>query len=185
MSLNICLVHYPVRDKLGHIVNTSITNFDVHDIARAARTYGVSRYYIVAPVDSQRDFVQRVMTHWSEGPGQDLNVTRKEALEIVRLVRDLNEAAEDLAAGGADPVFVATSARPLPNAISFEAMRARIDAQPDTPFCLVLGTGYGLDAAVLAEMDLMLPPLAGPTDWNHLSVRSACSIMLDRLRGVK
>lgn len=184
MPLNVALVHFPVRDKFGHIVNTSITNFDIHDIARASRTYGVHRYYLVAPVDSQREFVGRVIAHWSEGPGMDLNITRKEALEIVRLVRDLNEVAEAMAADSSEePVFVATSARPLPNCISYEALRERIDSEPQTQFCIVLGTGYGLDNAVVAEMDLMLPPLSGPGDWNHLSVRSACSIILDRLRG--
>lgn len=183
MPLNIALVHYPVRDKLGRIVNTSITNFDIHDIARASRTYGVAHYFVVAPVASQRDFVQRVISHWSEGPGLELNITRKEALEIVRLVRDLNEVADALAEESRNVVFVATSARRLPNCIEFSELRERIETMPDTQFCVVLGTGYGLDTAVVEEMDLMLPPLCGPGEWNHLSVRSACSVILDRLRG--
>ncbi len=185
MSLNIALVHYPVRDKFGRVVNTSITNFDIHDLARAARTYGVERYYLVAPVDSQRDFVQRVISHWSEGPGQDLNITRKEALEIVRLVRDLNEVAEDLSQEtGSEPLFVATSAKQLPICTSYADLRRRIENEPDTHFCILFGTGYGLDTSVISEIDLMLPPILGPTTWNHLSVRSACSVILDRLRGL-
>ncbi|MCX7015523.1 MAG: RNA methyltransferase [Candidatus Sumerlaeota bacterium] len=184
MGLSIALIHFPVRNRLGKVVNTAITNFDIHDLARAARTFGVERYYIVAPVESQRDFVRRVMNHWFEGPGAELNITRKEALALVRLVRDINEIAEDLREEtGGEPIFVATSARQLPNCIGYEALRRRIDTEPRRAFCLVFGTGYGLDEAVTSEVDLTLGPICGPTDWNHLSVRSAVSIILDRLRG--
>ena len=184
MGLAIALIHFPVRNRLGRVVNTAITNFDIHDLARAARTYGLERYYIVAPVASQRDFVRRVMAHWSEGPGAEMNITRKEALQLVRLVRDINEVHDNLAEEtGRTPIFVATSARPLPNSISYAELRRRIETQPQNEFCVLFGTGYGLDDAVTSEVDLMLAPVRGPTDWNHLSVRSAASVILDRLRG--
>jgi len=184
MPLSICLVHYPVRNRKGQVVSTSVTNFDVHDLARAGHTFGVRRYYVVAPAPSQRDFVQRVMDHWFGGPGGELNVNRKDALELVRLVRDMNEIAEDLKKdSGSEPLFIATSATPLPNTISYSALRERIEAEPEQEFCLVFGTGYGLDESILSEVDLMLGPICGPTDWNHLSVRSAVSIILDRLCG--
>lgn len=35
------LVHHPVRDRGGNAVTTAVTNLDVHDIARTARTYGL------------------------------------------------------------------------------------------------------------------------------------------------
>ena len=184
MPLSICLVHFPVRNRKKQIVGTSVTNFDVHDIARASRTFGLKRYYVVAPSPSQRHFVQRVMDHWFGGPGGELNVNRKDALELVRLVRDMNEICDDFKKeSGREPLFIATSATPLPNTISYSALRERIDAEPDQEFCLVFGTGYGLDESIIAEVDLMLGPISGPTDWNHLSVRSAVSIILDRLRG--
>jgi hypothetical protein len=31
--------------------------------------------------------------------------------------------------------------------------------------------------------DYTLKPIYGPVDYNHLSVRAACAIILDRLRG--
>jgi len=34
----------------------------------------------------------------------------------------------------------------------------------------------------MAEADAALEPIVGPTEYNHLSVRSAVSIILDRLR---
>ena len=36
--LAIALVHHPVLDKGGAIVTTALTNLDVHDLARSART---------------------------------------------------------------------------------------------------------------------------------------------------
>lgn len=184
MPLDIGLIHYPVRDRLGRIVNTSITNFDIHDLARAARTFGVERYYIVAPVDSQRQFVRNVIRHWAEGPGAELNITRGQALALVRLVRDINEIQDDIMKDRPGrPLFVATSAKRLPNSLSYRAMRQRIDSEPERTFVLLFGTGYGLDDAVTSEVDIMLGPIQGPCDWNHLSVRSAVSIILDRLRG--
>ena len=41
------LVHYPIYDKFGKIITTSITNLDIHDIARTCKTYGVKNYYLV------------------------------------------------------------------------------------------------------------------------------------------
>jgi hypothetical protein len=37
-DLYLALLHYPVYDKDHKIVTTSITNMDIHDIARSART---------------------------------------------------------------------------------------------------------------------------------------------------
>jgi hypothetical protein len=44
-DLYLALLHYPVYDKDHKVVTTSITNMDIHDIARSARTYGVRRYF--------------------------------------------------------------------------------------------------------------------------------------------
>jgi hypothetical protein len=35
----------------------------------------------------------------------------------------------------------------------------------------------------LQRSDVMLEPIGTPSDWNHLSVRSAVAITLDRLLG--
>ena len=57
--------------------------------------------------------------------------------------------------------------------------------EDDEPICLLFGTGYGLVDEIMAEADYTLEPIVGPTDYNHLSVRSAASIILDRLRSVR
>ena len=50
-------------------------------------------------------------------------------------------------------------------------------------YALVLGTAWGLTDDFLNQADYLLEPICGPTDYNHLSVRSAAAIMLDRLLG--
>jgi hypothetical protein len=47
----------------------------------------------------------------------------------------------------------------------------------------MLGTGFGLAPAVRERADLALEAIRGIGDYNHLSVRAAASIILDRLRG--
>ena len=42
MNTWVALAHHPVLDKDGRIVTTAVTNLDVHDIARAARTFGLA-----------------------------------------------------------------------------------------------------------------------------------------------
>ncbi len=44
MDIYIGLVHHPVRNRHGETVATAVTNLDIHDIARAARTYGIRGY---------------------------------------------------------------------------------------------------------------------------------------------
>lgn len=51
------------------------------------------------------------------------------------------------------------------------------------PFLLLFGTGWGLAPQVFDEVDAVLEPISGVNGYNHLSVRSAASILLDRLLG--
>ena len=71
MSVYISLLHYPVYDKNGRVVSTAVTNLDIHDIARMSKTFGLAGYFLVTPVDDQREMVQRILQHWLAGPGRD------------------------------------------------------------------------------------------------------------------
>jgi hypothetical protein len=182
-ELYIALLHHPVYDKNGAIVTTAVTNLDVHDISRLARTFDARGFYVCTPVPTLRRLVARIMRHWETGPGSTYNTTRKEALSVVRLVADLEEAVADVEReDGALPHVVATSARSGPDRTPFPALRARL-AAPGGAVLLVLGTGWGLTGEILARADAVLEPIAGAEDYNHLSVRAAAAIMLDRLRG--
>jgi len=183
MSVSIALVHYPVKDKKGDISATSITNFDIHDIARTACTYGLERFYIQNPMPSQKAFAERIIRHWREGFGSEYNPSRRTALELAVILDDLSEVVDDVERRtGRPPLFVGTSARRYPNTISFKALRANIE-KGEEHFCLVFGTGWGLHPSLILDFDYMLEPIEGRGTYNHLSVRSAVAIILDRLLG--
>src|ERR1700722_19708101 len=91
-TLHVALIHWPVFDRAKNIVCTNVTNFDIHDIARASRTYGVERYFIVNRMKEQLSFVARVLDHWRVGPGSEFNPKRKTALGMVELAENLDDA---------------------------------------------------------------------------------------------
>jgi len=177
------LLHYPVVDKHGHLVSTSITNLDIHDISRSARTYGLRKYFLVTPIEAQHWLVEQVLRHWQEGWGAGYNANRKDALSLTHAVTDLQAASEAIEAdAGAAPVWVATSARTYPNSCSYAELRQML-GEDGPPICLLFGTGWGIHPEVMLEADLILEPIHGAGEWNHLSVRSAAAIIFDRLLG--
>lgn len=185
MSLSIALMHHPMTDKRGDVVTTSITNLDIHDLARASLTFGLKSVFLVHPIPTQRVFAEKIILHWTEGWGSTYNTNRKEALEQVRLVADLGEVVDGLEAlhDGRTPRLIATSARRYPNAVSFPGLRRMIASEPEVAYCLLFGTGWGLHPMVFEDVDHVLEPVQGRGEWNHLSVRAAVAIILDRLCG--
>jgi hypothetical protein len=182
-SLNVALIHWPVFDRAKNVVCTNVTNFDIHDIARAGRTYGVDRYFIVNRLKEQLSFVARVLDHWRVGVGSEYNPKRKTALGMVELAETLEDVIQKF---DVKPIIVTTSARELgiPR-VSFKELREKIWSDDSRPVLLVFGTGFGLDPSILNQADMLLEPLKGDSkdDYRHLSVRSAVSIVLDRLLG--
>lgn len=182
----LALVHHPCLDKNGEVYTTSITNLDVHDIARAATTYGCDAFYVVTPVSAQQEMARRIVGFWEEGPGVRRNPDRTTAMRIVHVVASVEEArAAEERALGAPALLVATSAKPQ-GTTHASVLRARL---PQERGVLVLfGTGHGLAPAVLDAADVVLAPLPGRPEknegYNHLSVRSAVAIHLDRLLAV-
>lgn len=53
----------------------------------------------------------------------------------------------------------------------------------ERPVLLVFGTGHGLAPEVLEGCDAILRPLRWMDGYNHLSVRAAAAIIMDRLLG--
>jgi len=182
-SLNVALIHWPVFDRAKNIVCTNVTNFDIHDIARASRTYGVDRYFIVNRMKEQLSFVARILDHWRVGTGSEYNPKRRTALGMVETAENLDEVLRQFEQ---KPIVVCTSARDLPiPRVSFKTLREKVWDPSSPPILLVFGTGFGLGDAVLSQADMLLEPLKGAShdDYRHLSVRSAVSIVLDRLLG--
>lgn len=181
-QVEVALVHYPVANKNGETIGSAVTNLDIHDIARAGRTFGVATYYIVTPYEDQQQLVAEILDHWLTGRGSVYNENRKAALSLVRICESLEALSAQVEAEGVGrPTVLATCARPQPNTVSYEAVRQRLAA--GERFLLLFGTGWGLTPAVMATVDATLPPITGATAYNHLSVRSAAAIVLDRLLG--
>jgi hypothetical protein len=175
----VALVHHPVYDKHRRVVATALTNLDLHDIARSTRTYGLAGFLIVHPVAAQRELAERIAGHWIGGEGAEKNDFRRMAIERVAVVDSVDAARDHVATrAGRAPLLVATCARPSPRAESFRALRARSE-----PALILFGTGWGLTDELLEGCGARLPPIQAAGDYNHLSVRSACAIMLDRLYG--
>ncbi|MGA1190776.1 MAG: RNA methyltransferase [Bdellovibrionota bacterium] len=181
--LAVCLLHEGMVDKRGNEVTTSLTLIDIHDISRSAKTYGLLHAYIAHPSAALHQLATRLTSHWKEGYGSTYNPDRKSALDNMTALHSLEEILRDLKARtGNDPILVATSAKPGGQRIGYATLRERIESDENT-YLLMLGTGWGMSDALLERATLFLEPIYGPGDYNHLSVRSACAIMLDRLRG--
>ncbi len=184
-DLYLALLHYPVYDKDRKVVTTSITNMDIHDIARSARTYGVKRYFVVTPVRTLQALAEKILDHWQEGYGSTYNETRKDALALVTLSNDLDSTVQAIQhETGERPHLVATSAHTGTRRTTFTEVRRRVE-EAGPPLLLMLGTGWGLTEEVLERADDILEPIKGVGTYNHLSVRAAAAILLDRLRGAR
>ncbi len=182
-NLYIGLLHFPMRSRTGEIVATSTTAVDVHDIARTARTYGVMRYFVVTPLPSQQRIAWRIRGFWTEERA-DNESRRAEALEIVTVAADLEETLAAIeAAEGMAPLLVATSARRHGREpISYPELKEYLH-QEDRPVYIIFGTGWGMADELIAAADVILPPIRAKSDFNHLSVRAAVAIVLDRVVG--
>lgn len=185
-ALAVALLHHPMLGRSGEELTTTITNLDLHDIARCVRAYGLQAFYVVHPYASQRMLAERIQRHWVSGAGGKRIPDRGRALEVLRVVPDLETACADLSDG--EPASVAqwtTAASAQGREVTtFAAARAVLEGTRQ-PVLLCFGTGWGLAPQALAKADLQLEPIVAKRDtgYNHLSVRAACAITLDRLLG--
>ena len=175
----IALVHHPVLDRRGDVVTSAVTNLDIHDLARLATTYNLSRYYLVTPAAEQQLLASRIIGHWQKGAGASYNPDRCQALDCLQVVNSFDDALADWRSlVGSEGLAMLTGAShqegvDYPQAQNLAAER---------PLLLVFGTGHGLAPALYAtERPCLAPVRAG--QYNHLSVRTAAAIMLDRLIG--
>ena len=182
LSVYLALIHHPVIGKKGEVITSAVTNLDLHDIARAGRTFGVRAFYVATPLEDQKALAGRILKHWTEGYGGRYNPKRREALALIRIRDELDAVTADIQRReGRTPQVVATGARERNGYVGCAVVRERIAA--GVPHLLVLGTAWGLAESVFQNADAVLEPIRGCGDYNHLSVRSAASILLDRLLG--
>lgn len=178
-NLSFALIHHPVRLEKWRVGSSSLTNLDIHDIARVSRSYGLGAFYVLTPLPDQLALLQSILDHWLQGGDTD----RKRALALVRPVADLDEL-EAAAAHrhGVRPVFLSTSTQwPRKNAPAYapSAVREMLGAGP---VVICLGTAQGLAREMLEWCDGQVRPIRFLGD-SHLSVRSAAAILADRILG--
>jgi len=180
-NLYIGLIHYPVLNREGEVATAALTGLDVHDIARSACTYGARRYFIVTPIPAQQGIAARIRRYWLETKAGH---NRSRALKIVEILGSYEESLSWIEREeGQRPLCVGTSARPLPfKRIGYGELRAQLESSPQ-PVYILFGTGWGLADQLCEHLDYLLPPIGGSGEWNHLSVRAAVAITLDRLKG--
>ncbi len=175
------LIHHPVYNRNGEKITTTVTNLDLHDIARAGRTYDIKKYFIINHLKSQKELVKRMKNYWITGFGGKFNHNRQDALIILETADSLQEVIKTITnLSGKKPLLIATDASDFPNSISYKEMRTVI-ASSEVPILIIFGTGWGLTEKTINLCDFILAPIYGRGDFNHLSVRSAASIILDRL----
>lgn len=181
-NLYLGLVHYPVYDRKREVVASAVTNLDIHDIARCVKTFGLGGFFVITPLESQGEMVERIIRHWKEGAGSSYHPTRKEALERVWVSRSIDEADQEVSGLYRKKAKrIATGGVPYPKTIGFETLRNLLE-DGETPYLILFGTGYGLTQEVKEDSDYVLAPIEGKS-YNYLSVRSAVAIILDRLLG--
>lgn len=179
----IALLHYPMYNKRMDTITTSVTNLDLHDISRVARTYDVDGFFVVHPSPSQHHLIKEIVSYWQEGYGGSYNPDRKEAFSRLQIADSLSQVLrliEDET--GLQPDTIATDARIYPNTVSYKVMKEKIFSS-DKPFLILFGTGWGMEKGLMESCTYILEPVQGNASYNHLSVRSAVSIIIDRLLG--
>jgi hypothetical protein len=128
--------------------------------------------------------VERIVTHWKQGFGAVYNPNRDEALKLVIVKKNIEEAVRHIEeVEGKKPILVATSAKRWEGKnISYEELSDLMFESEDV-YAIVLGTGWGLAKEVIDSCNYILDPIYGLGNYNHLSVRCAAAIIVDRLLG--
>ncbi len=194
-NLYIALIHHPVCNKRGVTIASALTTIDMHDIARASMTFGVKGFYVVTPLMDQQVLAHEVIDHWTSGIGGKLNPCRKRALELIRVVSTFKDALSEIKADNHSKVVtVATSAVEYENTITAVQLAGKLgnrgienrgdqkqDSQTRDSHVIAFGTAWGMSQEFINSCDYIMEPVCGVTDYNHLSVRSAVSIILDRI----
>ncbi len=183
-GVDLALVHYPVYNKHREVVGSAVTNLDIHDIARACRTFGVDNFYVVTPFHDQQELVRKIIRHWQHGHGATANSDRRDALTTVSIWDDLIHLYSHLVGNwGERPFVMATCARSGRGCLSPSEIEDRLAREKR--ILLLFGTAWGMADEIIDGADALLPPVQGRGSYNHLSVRSAASIILDRLLGLR
>jgi len=183
-SLYLVLVHHPIINKRGETITTSVTNLDLHDIARSCKTFGFKQYFVVTPILAQHELIQKILSYWKTDTANEYNPDRFNALDLIRVENSLEDTLATITQNeGVAPIVAATHAKSVNASGNCQDLLKLADTEKK-PILLVLGTGWGLHPDVINKSTFRLDPIPGAKDYNHLSVRSAAAIYTSRLSSV-
>lgn len=164
---------------------TSVTSLDIHDIARSSKTFGIKNFFLVTPLQDQQVIVKTLLGFWQQGEGIEYNHSRHQAVNQVRLMTNLQEVIDAITEKeGKEPLLVATSARTVENVPQVTFNDQELVWSEKRPVLFIFGTGQGLSDQLVQSCSFLLTPIRGFSSFNHLSVRSAVAIALDRWLGI-
>ena len=145
-------------------------------------TFGIELCYIVTPLPRQRQITEQLIHHWQQGYGAKYNPLRSEALKKVAIINDMDEMLAEIGRDG-KPIIIGTSSLEREQkAIGYGGLHRWIERE-ERPFLLLFGTGWGLTEETVGLCEKMLMPIKGAGEYNHLSLRVALGIILDRIFG--
>jgi hypothetical protein len=181
MCFYIGLLHYPVYNRNGEVIVSAITNLDLHDLARLTKTYGGRKFYVINPLPDQQEFAKNICRHWVSGHGADYNKDRREAMSLISIASTLEESlAEIQEIEGEMPTLIATDAGKGKRQRMTYVLAREIVAS-NRVVMILFGTAWGIAKELIGNVDYLLEPIFGVSYYNHLSVRTAAAITLDRL----
>jgi len=181
----VALMHTQVLVKSAGTGDTSITSIDIHDIARSSATYGIKNYFVVSRFEDQHMIMATFLKFWKSEEGKKYNFSRYNAVSRVEPTRSFEEVLNKIKKiEGKEPIVIATSAKNYENLPEIDFYSQGKIWEQNRPVLILLGTGQGLCDDLLKKCDYILLPVQGIPDYNHLSVRSAAAIILDRWLGI-
>ncbi len=164
----------------------------------------MKQFFIVTPLIDQQKIIKKFFSFWRSDSGIAYNANRNEALNLVSVADRLEAVVAEIEKKeGKKPLLIGTSARRSVSAEASSSAKATADRSSDRqagktisfydqgmvfkegrPVILLLGTGQGLSDQLIDRCDYILSPIHGFSDFNHLSVRSAAAIIMDRWLGL-
>jgi hypothetical protein len=145
-------------------------------------TFGIELCYIVTPLPRQRQITEQLIHHWRQGYGAKYNPLRSEALKKVAIRNGMDDVLAEIRRDG-EPIIIGTSSlERSQKAIGYGELHQWIRRE-ERPFLLLFGTGWGLTEETVGLCEKMLMPIKGAGEYNHLSLRVALGIILDRIFG--
>ena len=172
------LMHAPVKNRLGEEIAATVDEFDFFDMSRLSLTYPLKRLFMIQPVPAQQERIRQLISYGTRAN----RASGRGLFDRTSLATDLAEVIDVITSReGKPPKIIATTAVQTPEAMTY--VEARAEIATGEPLLVIFGKGWGLAQSVLDQADARLAPIDTGTGYNHLSVRSAVAIILDRLLG--